>query len=284
MFQHTVDRATRLATIQRTVVVAASHHRQEVEGQLLGRPVGKVVWQPANRDTAAGIFLPLAYLRSCAPDATVVIYPSDHFIYPEQGFLDHVRQAARWVEALHEKILLLGIRPDRLETEYGWIGRGPALAESQSHSVHAVSSFHEKPSADLAEAALRAGALWNTLILVAKLETLWRAAETCLPDMIPLFDRLAPVWDSGQEPALLKSLYRDMPAYNFSSHLLQRLPNRVAVMELDGVLWSDWGKPERIAETLRRINKRPAFPPHCLDRPFVPNPQPQCQGMSRTVG
>lgn len=31
-------------------------------------------------------------------------------------------------------------------------------------------------------------------------------------------------------------------------------------MELSGVLWSDWGKPERIVETLRRIGKSPAFP------------------------
>lgn len=52
-----------------------------------------------------------------------------------------------------------------------------------------------------------------------------------------------------------------MQAYNFSSHLLQRLSDRVAVMELIGVLWSDWGKPERIAETIRRIGKTPGVSP-----------------------
>lgn len=45
--------------------------------------------------------------------------------------------------------------------------------------------------------------------------------------------------------------------------------------ELTGVLWSDWGKPERIAETIRRIGKTPAFPLHCLDQPFTPHPVPQ---------
>jgi hypothetical protein len=43
-------------------------------------------------------------------------------------------------------------------------------------------------------------------------------------------------------------------------------------MELTGVLWSDWGKPDRIAETLRRIARTPAFPPACLDQPFAPIP------------
>ena len=59
---------------------------------------------------------------------------------------------------------------------------------------------------------------------------------------------------------MLAAAYRKMPVYNFSSHLLQRLPDQVAVMELTGVLWSDWGKPERIADTIRRIGKTPRFP------------------------
>lgn len=73
----------------------------------------------------------------------------------------------------------------------------------------------------------------------------------------------------------LGGAYRDLPPYNFSSHLLQQLPELVAVMELTGVLWSDWGKPERIAETIRRIGKTPAFPLHCLDQPFIPYPGPR---------
>ncbi len=70
-----------------------------------------------------------------------------------------------------------------------------------------------------------------------------------------------------------------MPAKNFSSDLLQRVPEQLAVVELTGVLWSDWGKPERIAETLRRIDRRPAFPLTCLDRPFVPLPMTTAEGV-----
>jgi hypothetical protein len=33
----------------------------------------------------------------------------------------------------------------------------------------------------------------------------------------------------------------------------------VAAAELEGVLWSDWGRAERIAETLARLGKRPAW-------------------------
>ena len=89
---------------------------------------------------------------------------------------------------------------------------------------------------------------------------------------MPLFERLSQAIGGPEERRALEAMYRDMPAKNFSSDLLQRVPETLAVVELTGVLWSDWGKPERIAETLRRIDRRPAFPLTCLDRPFVPLP------------
>lgn len=275
MLQHTVERATMLTSPERTMVVAALHHHREVSSQLRGRPIGKLLLQPTNCDTAAGIFLPLAYLRARDPHAIVVILPSDHFIYPEHQFLETVRQTMVSAEAMPARMLLLGVQPDGLETDYGWIQMGAQLHGSPNYPVHAVSSFLEKPRAAQADAALRAGGLWNTLVLTATVESLWQAGCACFPDMMPLFERLVPAWDTQDERSLLEAAYRKMPVYNFSSHLLQRLPERMAVMELAGVLWSDWGKPERIAETIRRIGKTPAFPLHCLEQPFGLQPVAQ---------
>lgn len=274
MFQHTIDRAVRLSSSGRTVAVAARDHRATVDAQMGGLAIQKLVLQPTNRDTAAGIFLPLSYVRKRNPQAIVVIHPSDHFIYPEHRFLSTVREGVAAVASMPERLLLLGVQPDRLELEYGWIRLGSRLNGSAAHSIHAVASFLEKPGPIDADAALQSGGLWNTLVVIATVESLWQAGRECFPDMIPLFEQLTSVWDTQAETASLDRLYRAMPAYNFSSQLLQRIPERVAVMELSGVLWSDWGKPERIAETLRRIGKHPAFPLECLDRPFSPHPVP----------
>jgi mannose-1-phosphate guanylyltransferase len=37
----------------------------------------------ANRETGAGIFFPLTHIRADDSQATVVIYPSDHFVHLE---------------------------------------------------------------------------------------------------------------------------------------------------------------------------------------------------------
>ncbi len=79
LFQHTVDRADSLAPQAQRIVVAAAHHDRYVREQL-GDREGRVLFQPRNRGTAPGILLPLTYVLALAPEALVVIYPSDHFV------------------------------------------------------------------------------------------------------------------------------------------------------------------------------------------------------------
>lgn len=46
---------------------------------------------------------------------------------------------------------------------------------------------------------------------------------------------------------------------NFSSDVLQQVPEHVEVLEMRDVMWSDWGHPTRIRETLRPIEREPTF-------------------------
>ncbi|HEX9725637.1 MAG TPA: sugar phosphate nucleotidyltransferase, partial [Vicinamibacteria bacterium] len=78
LFQHTVDRADRLSQAERRLVVAADSHREDVLSQMEGRVPGRILFQPENRGTAPGVFLPLTYVLAEDPEATVVVYPSDH--------------------------------------------------------------------------------------------------------------------------------------------------------------------------------------------------------------
>ncbi len=260
MLQHTLDRADRLTPPERKVTVIAPAHREYAQSQLGDRP-GSVIQQPANCDTAAGVFLPLTYVRAYDPNAVVVVYPSDHFIYPEEEFVRAVRHAALSVDLLKNQVVLLGVRPDGVEPEYGWIFPGQEIGWYGNHRLRSVDQFIEKPVPADARAALAAGALWNTLVLTARVETLWNLGWRYLPEMMPLFDKLEVAIGTPEEDVILESIYRVMPTRNFSRDLLQRAPHHAAAIELSGVLWSDWGRPERITEILDRLGKEPAFAP-----------------------
>ncbi len=272
MLQHTLARADLLSTRERQITVIKRTHLGDARPQLFdGRPLGTVILQPKNCDTGAGIFLPLTYVRARDPHATVVVYPSDHFIYPEDKFVEAVAGALHAAREFPDDLVLLGVVPDSAETDYGWIVPGGNLGWSDGRRIRTVQAFLEKPGPAQAEAAMSAGGLWNSLIFAVKAETLWRMGLHCFPELMRLFEQLGEAVGTPREGAILEGIYEIMPVRNFSSGLLTRVVEHVVVMELDGVLWSDWGRPERIADTLRRMDKTPAFPWACLK----PGIQPQ---------
>lgn len=272
MFQHTLDRAALVTDPERIVAVVARDHRQEMLTQMKGRTVGQVIYQPRNCETAAGVFLPLTYIHARAPDATVVIFPSDHFVHPEDRFLMAVRRICDVANRMPDRLILLGIRPDQPEMEYGWILPGEPLASTGGEPVHKVDSFMEKPTLEQADHALRHGALWNTFVFAAQAGLLWKIGTRCFPDLMLRFEQLRRVIGQPQESDVLEAIYDDMPTYNLSTTLLQQAAKSAAVIELHDVCWSDWGHPARVAETLRRIGRTPAFPLECLGPPFAREP------------
>ncbi len=265
LLEHTVDRAGRLVPDSRIVVVIDRTHRQYAEPQLNRRPSVQVILQPCNRDTAPGIFLPLTYVRKRDPQAQVVIYPSDQFVYPENPYVGAVREAVGEATCLPDRLILLGVAPDGLELEYGWIQPGDVVA-GNSGRIRAIQSFVEKPGPSEAKAAMEAGALWNTFVMAGSADLLWRLGRRFFPAMMPLFDHLHDAIGTGLESKVLNEIYACMPALNFSSELLQRAPEHVGVVKLDGVLWSDWGRPERIVSSLRKIDRMPAFSLDCMQK------------------
>ncbi len=119
MFQHTLGRADQIAAPAHKVTVIGRTHQQEARAQLSpGEPV-KLIVQPTNRDTAAGIYLALTHVRAADPQATVVLFPSDHFVGPEDRFVEVVRSATQAAKQSMHSLFLLGVTPDRLEPKYG---------------------------------------------------------------------------------------------------------------------------------------------------------------------
>jgi mannose-1-phosphate guanylyltransferase len=116
---------------------------------------------------------------------------------------------------------MLGVAPDRLELDYGWIQPGQSIAGLPGEPVWAVHTFLEQPGAAQADAALRTGSLWNTLVFAAKVDLLWTLGWQCLPDMMLLFEGLSQTIGGPKEGRALKAIYRDMPAKNFLSDLLR---------------------------------------------------------------
>jgi mannose-1-phosphate guanylyltransferase len=257
MLEHTVRRALDLVPPERIVTVIHRDHRRYLDFPRRIRLPGKVLAQPERRDTAPGVFLPLAYATAQDPEALVAILPSDHFIHPRERFRELLEEAYALAERLPGQLVLLSARPDRAEADYGWIAPGTALSPGGPVLVR---GFREKPPPEEAAALHAAGGLWNTMIVVARARALWDLGRAFLPEMTERFEALR--WWLGREDEeeALRLAYRRMPEANFSRGLLEAAADWSVALPMTGVHWSDWGRPERIVETLAGIGKTQAFP------------------------
>ncbi len=261
MFQHTLDRADAIAAAERRVTVIARHHLPEALDQFQARGSGILLPQPADRGTSLGIYAALSLIRARDPEAVVTLYPSDHFVHPEARFADLMRRAVAAGRRRPDRVLIAGAPADRSETEFGWILPGIDVSRAgDGLRFRSVGAFREKPDRAEARGLLARGALWNTLILTARLETYWDLGRRFLRGAMPLLEDLTRAAGTFREEAALARVYRRAAPSNFCTDVLERAPEALGVFRLDGLSWSDWGRPEWIVRSLDRLGKEPAFP------------------------
>jgi len=267
MLEHTLDRTCQIVNPARVLTVVSCSHMKWLETGIVANIPGRVIKQPANLDTGPGIFLPATYIFAVDPAATILIFPSDHFIFPRERFLKHIAELATLANRYTDQIAMLGVKPDRAEADYGWIEPGqtcePSVFEKSKNAARWVSAFREKPAADEATKFLEKGYLWNTMIMAVRSGTLWKLGQQYFPEMMELFEVLkSALTDNAEEDrteVALSSIYRRLRPQNFSRGLLQRAVGHTVVAPMDDVDWDDWGRPERIVDSLARIGRRPDF-------------------------
>ena len=108
--------------------------------------------------------------------------------------------------------------------------------------------------------------------MVARARTLWELACERLRHLTPYFSVLQSAIGTPREARVLDEVYETMPRVNFSSDLLERASDCIAMQSLDGVMWNDWGQPARIVESLLEVGRQPAFSLRLLDEELTLRP------------
>jgi mannose-1-phosphate guanylyltransferase len=213
----------------------------------------QLVMQPDNRGTAPAILYALLRIAAIAPFDAVVIFPSDHYVSDDAAFMAHVETALELAVARPDLVVLLGIPPDRPEPAYGWIEPTEPILGSHQWPAHRVGRFWEKPAPDLAESLWAAGCLWNSFVVVGRVLTLLGLLQRTIPACYHAFSPVRQTLGSPAESDAVRAVYAELPATDFSHHVLGRNPANLAVLPVRGVSWQDLGDPRRIQEIRRRV-------------------------------
>lgn len=184
LLQLTLERVAQInpAARQGVVCVAAEDHRFLVaEAMQAAGTSGRVILEPAGRNTAAA--MALAALQA-GPQELLLFCPADHHIPDAQAFCTMVHQGTAAAES--GAIVTFGVVPSFPSTAYGYVEvRKKDGQESNNADVLQVARFIEKPDADKAQSLILQGnVFWNAGIFLAKAKTLLDALEQHAPDIL----------------------------------------------------------------------------------------------------
>lgn len=147
-----------------TVTIATSKSQVSSIHNQLGTDVGISI-EPCRRDTFPAIALATAYLvdvQGVDPEESVVVCPVDPYV--EDDYFDALKALSDQADKGEANLVLMGIEPTYPSEKYGYI------IPASNDSVSSVSTFKEKPSAEVAKDYISQGALWNGGVFAYKLK------------------------------------------------------------------------------------------------------------------
>ncbi len=169
-------------SISESVIVTGEEHRFMALEQLREMQIqsATLLLESSARNTAAALTIAALHAVQGGADPVLVASPSDQHIGDEAAYTRCLQQA---IEVANQGIVvILGIRPTRPETGYGYIQFAHGNA---TDGAHVVQQFVEKPSAQVAEKYLASGKYaWNSGMFVLKASVWLKALEQFRPDIL----------------------------------------------------------------------------------------------------
>ena len=262
MLEHTYRRVEKLIPRSRVLTIINQSHLKypEVRQQLRNRQRGTVIVQPVNRETGPGLLLPLTYLYKRDLNAVVAVFPSDQFILEADRLMRHIRLAHTVVEQKPTSLVLLGVAPDYEETDYGYVVPA-SVSDTSGWGIHPVGAFVEKPAVKCAHELIDQGALWNTMMMVFHVGSLFNWVKELQPEVYRHFAKIHDAIGTAAEAPVIHAAYAELSTVNFSRELLEPLAQHhsgtLTVLPVTKVTWSDWGSESRILDSLKILGKHP---------------------------
>ena len=158
LFDLTLQRINNKKLFLEPLIVTSKNYLPLVENSLAktGVEVEKIYLEPESKNTLAALALPVLSDLERNKKELYMAMPSDHYIPFNKSFYetcavikDHFPKNA---------LTLMGVKPDKASTEYGYISYNPSYSGLKS-----VNSFIEKPHTEKANQLLRQPyTLWNS--------------------------------------------------------------------------------------------------------------------------
>ena len=228
--------------VSEPIIICHEDHRFLAQEQLreAGIGLGAALLEPVGRNNAPALTLAALQAIDQGQDPILVVTPADQTVADPVAFTLAMHLAIKNAEA--GGIVILGIKPDRPETGYGYI---KAISSASQGSVAQVDKFVEKPDIETAQRYLAEGGYyWNAGMFVLKASVWLKALKEFRPDIA---NATQAAWHNKTSDAKFvrpgKVEFAAVPSESIDYSVMEQCPNSqfaIHMVALDAG-WSDLG-------------------------------------------
>ncbi len=240
LLQQTFERFSKICPIENIMVITNKIYKDIVIEQLPQIKSDNVLLESFKRNTAPCIAYANNKLLTQNEDANVIVTPADHLIINDLEFNKTVNKAL-FFASKNDALLTLGIKPNRIETGYGYIQiNNSNNVSAKDLSITKVKTFTEKPDYEMAEIFFKSGEfLWNSGIFIWTLKSINKAFDKYLPDVNDLFKQCAGKYKTNAEQECIDKTYAECRNISLDYGIMEQADNVYVLCADFG--WSDLG-------------------------------------------
>ena len=239
LLQMTRDRFKGICPAENIWVVTNKRYAELVRLQLPDIPVDNILLEPCRRNTAPCIAYVSWRIKKQAPQANIVVTPSDHVVTDVIEFQRVVSQCLKFTKET-DSIVTLGMKPSRPETGYGYIQADLSTNSLRNKEIFRVDQFREKPDLETAMRYVQENNFfWNAGIFIWRVETIVNALRMYAPRINRIFERLQDKMGTLEEQQVIDEAYPDCDNISIDYAVMEKA-EEIFVCPAD-FGWSDLG-------------------------------------------
>jgi len=237
LLEQTVARLQPIIPLDQIYIFTSAPLLRKIRRLLPRLPLNQIIGEPASRNTAPTLAVAAQEIVRRDPEGLMVVLPSDQ-IMTNPALFRRLLAAACHVASQPGRSVVLGLKPTRPETGFGYIRLGRRQGRVAGHEVFHVERFTEKPALDVARRYVASGRyLWNGGIFIWKAATLLENLQRFQPEMAGLVRQIGDA--GGIRSRAFGGLYRKFQKISIDFALMEKISDIYAVPADIG--WNDVG-------------------------------------------
>ena len=199
----TVDRLLEISDAKNIILVTSGKYKNLISDDLPEIPNENILCEPSPMNTTPAIYLASKFIGLKDTNATVGVYPADHYIKNVDIFKNNINEINEFINNNVDSICTLGIKPSYPSTSYGYIN----CEVREDNKICKVSSFKEKPNLESAKELIKKdNFVWNSGMFFFNVSTMINEIDTYQPEIKELYatidynqnnllDKINLIWD-----------------------------------------------------------------------------------------